>query len=145
MRTLAKHPREPRRLHVTRDPQAATGRSDHPNQVNNSLCFPYIFRGALDVRSRTINDAMKIAATRALAQLAKEPVPEYLKSLYPRNSFEFGPGYIVPVGLDPRLITALPPAVAKAAMDTEVAQTPISDMRAYVLELQERRSDYKNL
>lgn len=128
---------------VAPDAIVATGRSDFPNQVNNSLCFPYVFRGTLDVRASTINEAMKVAATYALAKLAKEPVPDYLKKLYPRNSFVFGQHYIIPVGFDPRLITSLPPVVAKAAMATEVAQKPIRDMVGYTESLKQYRDDYK--
>ena len=108
----------------------ATGRSDYPNQVNNVLGFPYIFRGALDVRATTINMEMKIAAARALADLAREDVPDEVAAAYGARP-KFGPDYIIPVPFDPRLISAIPPAVAKAAMDTGVARKPIVDMDAY--------------
>ncbi|MFN9583163.1 MAG: malic enzyme-like NAD(P)-binding protein, partial [Bacteroidota bacterium] len=98
----------------------ATGRSDHPNQVNNVLGFPYIFRGALDVRATKINEEMKIAAVHALAKLAKEPVPELVNMAYNEKSISFGPAYLIPKPLDPRLITTVSPAVAKAAMDSGV-------------------------
>ena len=94
----------------------ATGRSDYPNQVNNVLGFPYIFRGALDVRATTINDAMKLAAAEALAALAREDVPDEVAAAYQGNRPRFGPRYIIPVPFDPRLISAIPPAVAEAAM-----------------------------
>ena len=117
----------------------ATGRSDHPNQVNNVLGFPYIFRGALDVRARTINDAMKIAAAEALAALAREDVPDELDAAYAGRRLRYGPDYILPVPFDPRLISVVPAAVAKAAMDTGVARKPISDMKAYRRQLSTRR------
>jgi malate dehydrogenase (oxaloacetate-decarboxylating)(NADP+) len=108
----------------------ATGRSDYPNQINNVLGFPYIFRGALDVRASAINMEMKIAAARALAELAKEDVPDEVAAAYGARP-KFGPDYIIPVPFDPRLISWVPPAVAKAAMDTGVARKPIVDMDAY--------------
>jgi malate dehydrogenase (oxaloacetate-decarboxylating)(NADP+) len=108
----------------------ATGRSDYPNQVNNVLGFPYIFRGALDVRASAINMEMKIAAARALAELAKEDVPDEVAAAYGARP-KFGPDYIIPVPFDPRLISWVPPAVAKAAMDTGVARKPIVDMDGY--------------
>ena len=108
----------------------ATGRSDYPNQVNNVLGFPYIFRGALDVRATTINMEMKIAAARALAELAREDVPDEVAAAYGARP-KYGPDYIIPVPFDPRLISYVPPAVAKAAMDTGVARKPIVDMDAY--------------
>ncbi|HEY8535095.1 MAG TPA: phosphate acyltransferase, partial [Vicinamibacterales bacterium] len=117
----------------------ATGRSDYPNQVNNVLGFPYIFRGALDVRARTINDAMKIAAAEALAALAREDVPDELDAAYAGRRLRYGPDYILPVPFDPRLISVVPAAVAKAAMDTGVARKPISDMKAYRRQLSTRR------
>src|SRR6201994_1631565 len=116
----------------------ATGRSDYPNQINNVLGFPYIFRGALDVRARTINMEMKIAAARALAALAREDVPDEVAAAYGSRP-KFGPDYIIPVPFDPRLISWVPPAVAKAAMDTGVARKPITDMEAYRHSLQSRR------
>ena len=109
----------------------ATGRSDYPNQVNNVLGFPYIFRGALDVRASTINDAMKIAAAEALATLAREDVPDEVHSASSGRRLAFGPDYIIPNAFDPRLITRLPPAVAKAAMDSGVARKPLEDLRRY--------------
>ena len=107
----------------------ATGRSDHPNQVNNVLGFPYIFRGALDVRATTINEAMKMAAVRALAALAKEHVPEQVNIAYGATKLTFGREYIIPSPFDPRLITVVAPAVAKAAMDSGVALNPIHDWK----------------
>jgi malate dehydrogenase (oxaloacetate-decarboxylating)(NADP+) len=116
----------------------ATGRSDYPNQVNNVLGFPYIFRGALDVRASAINMEMKIAAARALADLAREDVPDEVAAAYGARP-KFGPDYIIPVPFDPRLISYVPPAVAKAAMDTGVARKPIADMDAYRQQLNARR------
>jgi malate dehydrogenase (oxaloacetate-decarboxylating)(NADP+) len=123
---------------VRDDAIMATGRSDYPNQVNNVLGFPYIFRGALDVRATTINMEMKIAAARALAELAREDVPDEVAAAYGARP-KFGPDYIIPVPFDPRLISHVPPAVAKAAMDTGVARKPIADMEAYRHSLQSRR------
>jgi malate dehydrogenase (oxaloacetate-decarboxylating)(NADP+) len=116
----------------------ATGRSDHPNQVNNVLGFPYIFRGALDVRATKINEAMKMAAVRALAALAKEMVPEQVNIAYGETRLNFGRDYIIPKPFDPRLITMVAPAVAKAAMDSGVALNPITDWDKYEEELLER-------
>ncbi|MCJ7757091.1 MAG: NADP-dependent malic enzyme, partial [Gillisia sp.] len=116
----------------------ATGRSDHPNQVNNLLGFPFIFRGALDVRATKINEEMKMAAVLALAQLAKEPVPEQVNIAYGETRLNFGPEYILPKPFDPRLIAKVPPAVAKAAMESGVARKPITDWQAYEDELMER-------
>ena len=109
----------------------ATGRSDNPNQVNNVLGFPFIFRGALDVRATTINEAMKMAAVKALADLAKESVPEQVNLVYDQTRLSFGKEYIIPKPFDPRLITTVPPAVAKAAMDSGVATAPIEDWDRY--------------
>ncbi len=109
----------------------ATGRSDYPNQVNNVLGFPYIFRGALDVRASTINDAMKIAAAEALANLAREDVPDEVHTASAGRRLAFGPEYIIPNAFDPRLISWVPPAVAKAAMDSGVARRPLADLRRY--------------
>ena len=109
----------------------ATGRSDYPNQVNNVLGFPYIFRGALDVRATTINDDMKIACAEALAMLAREDVPAEVAAAYQGERPRFGPRYIIPVPFDPRLIRDIPPAVARAAMDSGVARAPIVDVEAY--------------
>ena len=116
----------------------ATGRSDYPNQINNVLGFPFIFRGALDVRAREINEEMKLAAVKALAALAKEDVPEIVNTAYMATNIVFGREYIIPKPLDPRLITALAPAVAKAAMDSGVARKEITDWEAYKEELRRR-------
>lgn len=116
----------------------ATGRTDYPNQVNNVLGFPYIFRGALDVRARQINEAMKLAAVRALADLAKSPVPDIVNLAYNQQSMSFGPEYIIPKPLDPRLLATVAPAVAKAAVESGVAQKTISNWDAYTLELNKR-------
>ncbi|HNS86222.1 MAG TPA: malic enzyme-like NAD(P)-binding protein, partial [Parvularculaceae bacterium] len=116
---------------VRSDAIIATGRSDYPNQVNNVLGFPYIFRGALDARARTINEEMKVAAARALAQLAREDVPDEVAAAYAGARPSFGPEYIIPAPFDPRLIWYVPPLVAQAAMDTGVARRPITDMQAY--------------
>ncbi|MCB8995379.1 MAG: NADP-dependent malic enzyme [Bacteroidales bacterium] len=116
----------------------ATGRSDYPNQINNVLGFPYIFRGALDVRAKTINEEMKIAAVRALAALAKEDVPETVNAAYKSKNLSFGREYIIPKPVDPRLITRVAPAVAKAAIDTGVAGNIITDWEAYKLQLSKR-------
>jgi malate dehydrogenase (oxaloacetate-decarboxylating)(NADP+) len=116
----------------------ATGRSDHPNQVNNVLGFPYIFRGALDVRASKINEAMKMAAVNALAELAKAPVPEQVNIAYGETKLNFGRDYIIPKPFDPRLIAVVAPAVARAAMDSGVAKHPIQDWDKYVEELLER-------
>jgi malate dehydrogenase (oxaloacetate-decarboxylating)(NADP+) len=116
---------------VRSDAIIATGRSDYPNQVNNVLGFPYIFRGALDVRASTINEAMKIAAAEALAGLAREDVPDEVAAAYSGERLTYGPDYIIPAPFDPRLIWAVPSAVAKAAMDSGVARKPIPDMNAY--------------
>src|SRR6476661_4784289 len=123
---------------VRDDAIMATGRSDYPNQVNNVLGFPYIFRGALDVRASAINMEMKIAAAQALADLAREDVPDDVAAAYGARP-KFGPDYIIPVPFDPRLISYVPPAVAKAAMDTGVARKPIVDMEAYGQQLRNRR------
>lgn len=116
----------------------ATGRSDYPNQVNNVLGFPYIFRGALDVRATKINEEMKMAAVRALAELAKTPVPEQVNIAYGETKLNFGRDYIIPKPFDPRLIAVVAPAVAKAAMESGVAQVEIQDWQKYELELLER-------
>jgi malate dehydrogenase (oxaloacetate-decarboxylating)(NADP+) len=116
----------------------ATGRSDYPNQVNNVLGFPYIFRGALDVRATTINEAMKLAAVKALADLTKETVPDIVTLAYNEKTISFGPDYIIPKALDPRLLATVAPAVAKAAMESGVAKYPIKDWEAYKLELNKR-------
>ena len=123
---------------VRGDAIIATGRSDYPNQVNNVLGFPYIFRGALDVRARTINEEMKVAAAKALAQLAREDVPDEVAAAYHGARPSFGPDYIIPVPFDPRLISYVPPFVAQAAMDTGVSRIQIEDMDAYKEELARR-------
>ncbi|MGP2490878.1 NADP-dependent malic enzyme [Mesorhizobium sp. PUT5] len=124
---------------IRTDAIMATGRSDYPNQVNNVLGFPYIFRGALDVRATTINNEMKIAAAQALAELARKDVPDDVAAAYQGNRPKFGPNYIIPVPFDPRLISAVPVAVAKAAMETGVARRPIIDLDRYAQELSARR------
>jgi malate dehydrogenase (oxaloacetate-decarboxylating)(NADP+) len=116
----------------------ATGRSDHPNQVNNVLGFPYIFRGALDVRATGINEAMKVAAVLAIAELAKKPVPEVVTAAYNTKHLSFGREYIIPKPLDPRLLVSVAPAVAKAAMESGIARKPISDWDKYEEELRQR-------
>ncbi|NQU56152.1 MAG: NADP-dependent malic enzyme, partial [Rhodospirillales bacterium] len=116
----------------------ATGRSDYPNQVNNVLGFPYIFRGALDVRASTINDEMKIAAAHAIADLAREDVPDEVGAAYSGRALQYGAEYMIPAPFDPRLILAVPQAVARAAMDSGVARRPIIDMEAYGHELSAR-------
>jgi malate dehydrogenase (oxaloacetate-decarboxylating)(NADP+) len=116
----------------------ATGRSDYPNQVNNVLGFPYIFRGALDVRARAINDEMKIAAAHALADLARQDVPDEVAAAYAGRRLRYGPEYIIPAPFDPRLIAAVPSAVAQAAMDTGIARRPIGDMEEYRRQLSTR-------
>lgn len=125
-------------LSVRDDIIMATGRSDYPNQINNVLGFPFIFRGALDVRATHINEEMKIAAAKALAELAKEPVPEMVARAYNKQNIVFGKEYIIPKPLDPRLITTVSTAVAKAAMDTGVARKPIKNWTAYKNELTAR-------
>ena len=116
----------------------ATGRSDYPNQVNNVLGFPYIFRGALDVRATQINEAMKMAAVKALAELAKTPVPDIVNMAYNEKSIVFGENYIIPKPLDPRLLSTIAPAVAKAAMESGVAKYPINNWEEYVTNLNKR-------
>jgi malate dehydrogenase (oxaloacetate-decarboxylating)(NADP+) len=116
----------------------ATGRSDHPNQVNNVLGFPYIFRGALDVRATEINEAMKLAAVQALAELAKEPVPDMVNKAYGDNTLAFGRTYLIPKPLDPRLITTISPAVARAAMESGSARQSITDWQSYEDDLRAR-------
>jgi len=123
---------------IRNDAIMATGRSDYPNQVNNVLGFPYIFRGALDVRATTINDEMKIAAAHALAELAREDVPDEVAAAYSGERPKYGPNYIIPVPFDPRLISRIPVAVAKAAMDSGVARRPIVDLVSYENQLSQR-------
>jgi malate dehydrogenase (oxaloacetate-decarboxylating)(NADP+) len=118
-------------LAVREDAIVATGRSDYPNQINNVLGFPYLFRGALDVQAREINEAMKIAAAVALAELAREDVPDQVAAAYAGKRLRYGPEYIIPVPFDPRLISTVPTAVAKAAMDSGVARKTLADMEAY--------------
>jgi malate dehydrogenase (oxaloacetate-decarboxylating)(NADP+) len=116
----------------------ATGRSDYPNQINNVMCFPFLFRATLDVRAKQINEEMKMAAAMALAELAKKPVPESVKKAIPGREFNFGPDYIIPTPFDPRLIFELPCAIAKAAIDSGIAKKPITDFNQYRSELGER-------
>jgi len=130
---------------VRPDAIVATGRSDYPNQVNNVLGFPFIFRGALDVRAKTINEEMKLAAVYALAQLTREAVPEQVNTAYKVTNLAFGREYIIPKPLDPRLITRVAPAVARAAMETGVARKEIADWKAYEIELMKRMGLYDKL
>ncbi len=123
---------------VRDDAIVATGRSDYPNQINNVLGFPFIFRGALDVQASTINTAMKIAAARALAELARQEVPDQVAAAFHGRLVRYGPEYIIPAPFDPRLISHIPPAIAKAAMDSGVARRPIVDLDAYVAQLSGR-------
>lgn len=125
---------------IRSDAIIGTGRSDYPNQVNNVLCFPFIFRGALDVCATQINAEMKMAASLALAKLAKESVTDAVKAIYPSEELKFGREYILPKPFDSRVLTWVAPAVAQAAMDTGVARKPIKDMEAYKKELLERIS-----
>lgn len=135
----------PEEVHEARnDAIVGTGRSDYPNQVNNVMGFPYIFRGALDVNAREINEEMKIAAATALAELARDEVPPEVLSAYKGKKLEFGKNYIIPTPFDPRLITTIPVAVAKAAMETGVARRPIKDMEAYAHHLAGRRDKTAN-
>lgn len=120
----------------------ATGRSDYPNQINNVLGFPFIFRGALDVRASTINEEMKLAAAKALAELAKKPIPECVLKAYNIDKLTFGKEYIIPKPLDPRLISCVAPAVARAAIESGVAKYPITDWDAYKKSLDRRLSDH---
>src|SRR5664279_4237003 len=123
---------------VREDLIMATGRSDFPNQVNNVLGFPFIFRGALDVRATQINEAMKLAAVRALATLAKTPVPDIVNMAYNEKNISFGPKYIIPKPLDPRLLSTIAPAVARAAMESNVAQIKIENWETYAIDLNKR-------
>lgn len=132
-------------IKTRKDVIMATGRSDHPNQVNNVLGFPFIFRGALDVRATAINEEMKMAAVLALAELAKEPVPEQVNIAYGETRLNFGKEYIIPKPFDPRLIAKVPPAVAKAAIDSGVATAPITDWEKYENELLERMGNDNKL
>lgn len=128
----------PEAASVRKDIIMATGRTDYPNQVNNVLGFPYIFRGALDVRAKQINEAMKLAAVRALADLAKTAVPDIVNMAYNQQNMSFGPEYIIPKPLDPRLLATVAPAVAKAAIESGVAQKTIDNWDAYAVELNKR-------
>ena len=121
---------------VREDVIIGSGRSDYPNQVNNVLCFPFLFRGALDTHARTINDEMKLAAVHALADLAKLDVPDSVRRAYAGEEIKFGRNYIIPKPFDPRVLLHVAPAVAKAAMDSGVARKPIDDMDKYVEELE---------
>jgi malate dehydrogenase (oxaloacetate-decarboxylating)(NADP+) len=132
-------------MEVRPDAIMATGRSDYPNQVNNALGFPYIFRGALDVRATTINSAMKIASARAIADLAHEPVPDDVNEAYAEKNISFGRSYLIPKPLDPRLITSVSSAVARAAMESGVARKPILDFHAYKIQLEKRVGIYEAL
>ncbi|CAF25600.1 NADP-dependent malic enzyme [Bartonella quintana] len=132
-------------MQVRNDAIVATGRSDYPNQINNVLCFPYIFRGALDVRATVINEDMKIAAARALANLAHEEVPDSVAEAYRGKRLKFGPNYIIPVPFDPRLFTVVSIAVAKAAMESGVAQKHIDDLEAYERDLNARRDPISSM
>ncbi|MFW5680202.1 MAG: NADP-dependent malic enzyme, partial [Pseudomonadota bacterium] len=123
---------------IRKDAIVATGRSDYPNQVNNVLGFPYIFRGALDVRASTINDPMKIAAAYAIADLAREDVPDEVTHAYRGQRLQYGPDYIIPTPFDPRLMVKVPLAVARAATESGVARRPLSDPRAYEVQLRSR-------
>ncbi len=125
-------------ISVRKDLIMATGRSDYPNQVNNVLGFPYIFRGALDVRATKINEEMKLAAVKALANLAKKPVPDLVNMAYNQINLSFGPEYIIPKPVDPRLLSAVSPAVARAAMESGVAQKAITNWEEYEIELNKR-------
>lgn len=125
-------------INARKDIIMATGRSDHPNQVNNVLGFPFIFRGALDVRATTINEEMKLAAVKALAELAKQPVPEEVNLAYSSRNLKYGREFIIPKPMDPRLLLTIAPAVAEAAMNSGVARTPIVDFNEYRMELSRR-------
>jgi malate dehydrogenase (oxaloacetate-decarboxylating)(NADP+) len=120
----------------------ATGRSDYPNQINNVLGFPFIFRGALDVRASAINEEMKLAASKALASLAKKTVPPSVLKAYNLDTLTFGREYIIPKPLDPRLISHIAPAVAKAAIDSGVAKYPVNDWDAYRISLDKRLNEH---
>jgi len=136
----------PEEARATRpDAIVATGRSDYPNQINNVLGFPYIFRGALDVRAKTINMEMKIAAAKALAELAREDVPDEVANAYRGARPKFGRDYLIPAPFDPRLISVVPLAVARAAMESGVARRPIVDMKGYRAELTARRDPVAGL
>jgi len=134
----------PEDAHTTRsDVIIATGRSDYPNQVNNVLGFPFIFRGALDCRATCINEEMKLAAVKALAQLAREECPDSVCKAYGNQKFEFGPNYIIPKPFDPRVLLHVAPAIAKAAIETGVARKPIEDMARYIEHLESTQGKSK--
>ena len=136
----------PEEAHAVRsDVIMATGRSDYPNQVNNVLGFPFIFRGALDVRARAINEDMKLAAVKALASLAREEVPDSVSKAYGNEKFSFGPNYIIPKPFDPRVLLHVAPAIAQAAMDTGVARQPITDMAKYIEQLESSQGKSKEI
>lgn len=135
----------PTAIKTREDIVMATGRSDYPNQVNNVLGFPYIFRGALDVRATKINEEMKLAAVKALAELTKESVPDVVNMIYQQKALVFGPEYIIPKPMDPRLLSTIAPAVAKAAHESGVAQDPIKDFDAYKDELLKRLGQDDNV
>jgi len=116
---------------VRPDSIIATGRSDYPNQINNVMCFPFLFRGTLDTRAKEINEPMKMAAAKALAELARQPVPKEVERAYEGRVFEYGPDYIMPTPFDPRLIEIVPRAVAQAAMDSGIAKIQITDWQEY--------------
>ena len=130
---------------IRNDAIMATGRSDYPNQINNVMCFPFLFRGALDVRTTIINEEMKIAAAYAIAELAHTAVPDEVSKAYNGKNFTFGKEYILPTPFDPRLLTAVSMAVARAAMDTGVAEKPIKDFDEYRLSLEARMNPAKNM
>ncbi len=123
----------------------ATGRSDYPNQVNNVLGFPFIFRGALDVRASCINEEMKLAAVKALAKLAREEVPDSVSKAYGNVKFSFGREYIIPKPFDPRVLLHVAPAIAQAAMDSGVARQPIEDMEKYIEHLESTQGKSKEI
>ncbi|HBA89232.1 MAG TPA: NADP-dependent malic enzyme [Geobacter sp.] len=136
----------PEEAHAVRgDVIIATGRSDYPNQVNNVLGFPFIFRGALDVRATAINEEMKLAAVKALASLAREEVPDSVSKAYGNEKFSFGPSYIIPKPFDPRVLLHVAPAIAQAAMDTGVARQPITDMAKYIEQLESSQGKSKEI
>lgn len=127
---------------VRPDAIIGTGRSDYPNQINNVMCFPFLFRGALDCFATQINEEMKMAASKALAALAREPVPDEVRKVYSSRNLEFGREYIIPTPFDHRLIENVSSAVAQAAMDSGVARKQIPDMAAYKVELHKRYEKY---
>src|SRR3989338_8729877 len=131
----------PQVMEVRPDAICATGRSDFPNQVNNVLCFPFIFRGALDVQASQINEEMKLAAAKAIAQLAKEAVPDLVSAAYGGTRFSFGRNYVIPKPFDPRALLWVATAVAKAATDSGVAKRPLKDVRAYQERLEQMRGN----